>query len=389
PSSNWVRNNLIDYLPGEEDVSGFVNDDFITIEAGVDQEVKLASISFVASSKWRLQGLSISPFYRLNYEPQIDRVKTIVRLASHPFWGPSSKIDIVDNEIFTTDDIRSWSANDWLSKASNGIFVDASNVNIEGNLVRNTRYGIATATSKNVTVRQNQVINFSADGIRGSGDDGLFEYNVIANGFKVDDHHDDGFQSFTNARNFTPVYRVTIRNNQFFHDLNHPNKKLISDFQGIGCFDGFFNDWVIANNLLYVNHWHGITLMGANNTKVINNTVIDANPNDQLKPWIKIGPRKTALGGGSGEGNIIRNNIAQIKKHGSGITADNNLDPNSYPIESIFVDPFNKNFNLRNSPLVVDTGSKNQAPHIDIQGLARDTIPDLGAFEFTKTASER
>lgn len=28
PSSNWVRNNLIDYLPGEEDVSGFVNDDF-------------------------------------------------------------------------------------------------------------------------------------------------------------------------------------------------------------------------------------------------------------------------------------------------------------------------------------------------------------------------
>lgn len=28
PSYNWVRDNLIDWLPGEEDVSGFVNDDF-------------------------------------------------------------------------------------------------------------------------------------------------------------------------------------------------------------------------------------------------------------------------------------------------------------------------------------------------------------------------
>ena len=36
-----------------------------------------------------------------------------------------------------------------------------------------------------------------------------------------------------------------------------------------------FVDWVIENNVVIVDHWHGITLGGARNCRIVNNTVID------------------------------------------------------------------------------------------------------------------
>lgn len=374
---------LLSGFHGNIELKSFINNDFITIKAGLKQHVTISSINIRGSSKWRIEGLSISPFHAPDYNPATKKLNTIVEIASDRFYGPSANIEIIKNEIFTQSNISSWSAQDWVNRASNGIIINAKQVSVDGNLVKNIRFGIS-ARSNNASIRRNQIINFSADALRGLGDDSLFEYNVIANAFKVDENHDDGFQSFTNARGFEPIHRVTIRNNQFYYDLNHPNKNLISDFQGIGCFDGFFNDWVVENNLLHINHWHAITLMGANNTKIINNTVVDAVPNDHLQPWIRIAPRKESLGGGSGVDNITRNNLARINNKGTGITEDHNMSLILHPLESIFIDPLNNNFQLRNNPLVVDSGSIKQAPSNDIQGYKRDEVPDLGAFEFQK-----
>jgi parallel beta-helix repeat protein len=47
--------------------------------------------------------------------------------------------------------------------------------------------------------------------------------------------------------------------------------------QDIGCFDGFFDGWVVENNVVITDHWHGISFYGMKNSRIVNNTVIDVN----------------------------------------------------------------------------------------------------------------
>jgi len=365
---------------GNVDINGYLNTDFIIIDGQNNSLVRLGSISFKGASYWRIQGTSISPYHRPAYNAN-PRVSTIVSIDSRSGFGPSSNIEVTDNDIFTFHNISSWSQSDWVNRASSGISVNAENSIIAGNQVRNIRFGITVSSNKAI-VRGNEVINFSGDALRGLGDDGLFEYNLVANAFEVDGNHDDGFQSFTHNRNFQPIKRVTLRGNQFYYDLNHPNKSLISAYQGIGCFDGFFDDWVIENNLLYINHWHGITLLGANNARIFNNTLVDAVPDGRLRPWIKIAPRKDSLGGGAGQGNIVRNNLSWITNEGSGITSDHNIDPNSHDIEDLFVAPLSNNFLLKQGSIAINAGSADGAPNIDLRRYSRDSVVDLGTYEF-------
>ena len=55
----------------------------------------------------------------------------------------------------------------------------------------------------------------------------------------------------------------------------HPQQPHRGALQGIGCFDGMFVDWIIENNVIIVDHYHGITLGGARGCRIVNNTVID------------------------------------------------------------------------------------------------------------------
>jgi len=344
----------------------------------------LASLSIERSRNWRVQGLSISPYNEPGYNPASNRVRNIVSISS------SSQIEIINNRIFTHADIATWSADDWNRRSSSGISVGSGETLIEGNAVENINFGITVGSrASNVIVRANAVINFAGDGLRGLGDDGLFEFNVVANGFKVNGNHDDGFQAFTNNRNPRVISRVTLRNNQFYYNLNHPNPSLISSFQGIGCFDGFFNNWVVENNLLYIDHWHGITLLGANNARVMNNTVIDANPADgRLRPWIKIAPLKQSQGGQAGSGNIVRNNIAELTNEGPGIIEDHNLDPRDFDLNDLFISVSSGDFRLKQGSSAINAGSDIGAPSIDIRRVARTSPVDIGAFEFGGTVLE-
>ena len=45
--------------------------------------------------------------------------------------------------------------------------------------------------------------------------------------------------------------------------------------QAIGCFDGWFVNWVVENNVIITDHWHGITFLGMRDSRIVNNTVID------------------------------------------------------------------------------------------------------------------
>src|SRR6185295_11701448 len=126
-------------------------------------------------------------------------------------------------------------------------------VTVRKNRVRNVRFGIGAGGAQ-VHVQENLVDGFSADGLRGLGDDGLFEYNRVQNNFvedPPDPNHDDGFQSWSvgpGGVGTGEVRGVTLRGNVFVNATN-PNHPLRSSMQGIGCFDGFFVNWVVEDNV--------------------------------------------------------------------------------------------------------------------------------------------
>ncbi|MCA8946837.1 MAG: hypothetical protein KDB29_11470, partial [Planctomycetes bacterium] len=166
--------------------------------------------------------------------------------------------------------------------------------------------------------------------------------------------------------------------------INHenPSHPLRTTLQGIGCFDGWFEDWVIENNVVITDHWHGITLLGAKNCRIVNNTVIDLYTGTPGPSWIQIGHHKTL---GPSENCVIRNNLANTISIPSGqvnITEDHNIavsNPSAF-----FVDPANFDLHLLDTAAAIDAGSATLAPLNDRDQIGRpyNGVVDIGAFEW-------
>ncbi|MEZ4907257.1 MAG: hypothetical protein R2771_06390 [Saprospiraceae bacterium] len=70
------------------------------------------------------------------------------------------------------------------------------------------------------------------------------------------------------------MYNINIIGNQVT-DISYDDLPLQTTvMQGLVDFDGFAENWVIENNLVVIHHPHGISLYGATNCKIINNTVV-------------------------------------------------------------------------------------------------------------------
>ncbi|MCG8441644.1 MAG: right-handed parallel beta-helix repeat-containing protein, partial [Caulobacterales bacterium] len=235
-----------------------------------------------------------------------------------------------------------------------------------------------------VTVSNNLVSNFAGDGMRGNGDFGLFEFNRIENSIFVDENHDDMFQAFvTPVGSQGSITGVVLRNNvmiSFTED--HANPALRSPAQGIGCFDGFYDDWVVENNLVVVDHWHGITFEGARNVTIVNNTVIDMFDGEPGPSWILVADHKD---GRASSGNVVQNNLVNssvMVDDPSIATEWNNLSVDD--VNDYFLDADGFDFRLRAGSPAVDAGRDAGAPATDITGAARPqgAAVDVGAYEF-------
>lgn len=148
--------------------------------------------------------------------------------------------------------------------------------------------------------------------------------------------------------------------------------------QGIGCFDGPYIDWTIENNLIVVNHYHGISMYGADNCKIINNTVVDIDSvNSPNGTWIKITDHKN---GTRSSNCLIQNNISFGFSYGSETTFLNNLLISDY---QNFTNAMQGVFSLRPGSIAIDGGKNSGAPLGDILGTPRpqNNRMDQGAFE--------
>ena len=110
------------------------------------------------------------------------------------------------------------------------------------------------------------------------GDHTIIEGDYIAEAYDLQDGaRRDGFQSWTTGPGGVGTGTVTgviIRNNTIIA-FTDPERRFAGQPTGNRDVDGFFEEWVVKNNVVITNHSHGITFLGARDCTVINNTVLD------------------------------------------------------------------------------------------------------------------
>lgn len=374
--NNVQGGDTISLLNGNYDnltISGKNNSSFVTIRAYTGATPVFTSIDVHNSSYWKLFGIDIKPRY-----------------SSGADGTEALKLDgdflTIENCIINySDDISGWTASDWLARTGNGIIMDGSNITVLNNTITAIDHGIA-CSANNSLVSHNIIANFRGDGIRGLGDDDVYEYNTIKNEYNVDDNHDDGFQSWSYGSGGVgtgTVHNVTLRGNTIIN-FEDPNQPFRDNLQGIGLFDGMYENWLVENNLIITDPWHGISFYGATDCKIINNTVVDNDNTPEPDPWIMVNNHKN---GTPSSGVIVRNNIATDYSLTGGFTEDHNIEITMNEASTYFVNPAGGigDYHLIETSPAIDAGSGDGAPTIDKDGVSRPQGNgfDIGCYEFT------
>ncbi|HEY8994861.1 MAG TPA: right-handed parallel beta-helix repeat-containing protein [Lacunisphaera sp.] len=349
------------------------NPGVVTVRPDPGARATVVSLTIKDGRYWTVEGLEISPETGSGSDHK-DLVK-----------ANGSDLVIRGCLIYTVRDISAWTKEDWNMRARNGVRLAGTRLLLEDNRLQNLRFAVSDSpgSSYNI-VRGNLIMNFCGDGIRALGDYGLYEGNVVKNLYRVNANHPDAFQSWsqTAAGVGRGVVRgVTVRGN-YFLSYENPEQPFRGALQGIGCFDGFFEDWLVENNVIITNAGHGIAFYGAHNCRIINNTVADLNPGDKAVPWIKITAHKNKT---PSSGNLVRNNLTgQLFLDRGSAQADHNLkEPNA---RRFFPGWASGDLRLKARSLAINAGSSDGAPAIDLLGARRfspgSAACDIGAYEF-------
>jgi len=330
-----------------------------------------------AGEKWRIQGLTVTPQSVNPYKKTV-----LATIESHNFSGPSREIEVSDCKLYSVQDASSWGMGDWDTLSCNGFNVSAKKTIIRNNYLKNINFGISV-TADSCLVEKNTIENFAGDGLRGLGNYDVFSHNVVMNCYDVNANHDDGFQSWSvgDSGVGTGVVKGIVLSGNIIINYTDINQPFRGTLQGIGLFDGFFEDWVVENNIILSDHYHGITFLGARNCRIVNNTVCDINSVTPGPLWIRIGNHKN---GALSTGCVIRNNLTTklVIEEGCEVANEHNVmidDPEKY-----FVDFSNRDLHLKTGCAAIDAGIVKNIPDVDIDGNNRvyGTTVDAGAYEF-------
>jgi hypothetical protein len=359
---------------GRPVVSGIIDGGEVTIRAVEGHTPRVAGLTFKGAAHWTVSNLVVSPEGAPLSKRKLRALVTIDADSHH--------VTLRDCHISSAGSIAGWTEADWKTRALDGISSAGPHSTLSGNTLRHVRFGISLGrTARNSVVARNRIEDFMNDGLRGLADDCLFEGNTVKNCYAIDGNHDDGFQSWSmgaDGRVGSGVVKGVVLRGNTFISYTDPAQPFKAAMQGIGCFDGMFEDWVIENNLVVTDMWHGIAFSGAKNCHIVNNTVaknpLDAAPRT---PWIQIAPHKK---GQPSHGNLVRNNISPtLKVVPDAGAVDHNLV--SFDPVALFVDFARFDFRPRSQSAAVGAGTDEAAPGRDFDGRERTSPHTLGAYE--------
>ncbi len=221
--------------------------------ADINNRAVIQGFEVQDSNNWHLEGLSFFPI----------RKTIAVRLAG-------DNIKFINNNI-SFGNTQNWDATQWKS-VDVGINVGGNNNEVAYNYVKNISAGINIGGT-NAYVHHNYITNFSIDGMRGLGQYSRIEHNYITNPIRSSaTNHYDGFQSYSRGADGKVgtglIEGMVLRSNTIMYETKSVSSAsaLIGIMQGMSMFDGSAKGAVIENNLIVVNHFHGMTWAGAIDT---------------------------------------------------------------------------------------------------------------------------
>ena len=383
----------------------------VSLQPAPEAQVVADRLIVADSSGWHISGLLIEPQTPIEVTPtEPDRgtpgfPSTLVQVGE-----ATRDIRLDGLTIRSAASIAGWGENEWIERAHHGVFLAGRDLQLRDSTIMHVRHAI-TATGPGVKVEGNVIDRFAEDAVRALGDDGIYRGNTIKNCYSLYYHHDDGFQSWSRGADGSPgtgvVRNVEITGNRIIN-FEDPEQPYRCNLQGIGLFDGMYENWTIANNLVVVDHFHGITVMGARGVKVVNNTVVDARPGQPGAPWVTVVAHKD---GRSGSGNLVANNLAASFNEGGFDARGFKLDPEATTFthnlrfedaRETFEAPERGDFRLRAGSAAIDAASPDftgpseagrplgadPGPDltVDLLGRARShgAAPDVGAYEFVR-----
>jgi parallel beta-helix repeat protein len=279
--------------------------------------------------------------------------------------------------VAKVDDALSWTQDQWLERRRYGIWLYGSDSRASNNTLMVLRSGIWSMGRNNI-ISGNRITELTADGLRaGMGD--IVRNNYVANFLRVDDDHLDGFQSISGITN--PVQGLVLDGNiilEWAHPTDHP---LRASLQGIGLFDGFYDNFTITNNVVSVTGYHGIAVLGGRGGKIANNTVVHQTGNPEKYPWIGVFAHKN---GTPSQDVVVANNLA-MSFSGASTSENVTLVDNQvilYP-NTLFQAVTTFDYRPKADSGLIDTANPTFAPPIDLTGSARPLGkgPDKGAYE--------
>lgn len=382
----------------------------VSLQPAPGAEVVADRLIVSDSSGWHISGLLIEPQKPIEVTPtEPDRgtpgfPTTLVQIAE-----TARDIRLDGLTIRSAPSIAGWGESEWIERAHHGVVLAGTRLQLLDSTIMHVRHAI-TATGPGVRVEGNTVDRFAEDAVRALGDDGIYRGNTIKNCYSLYYHHDDGFQSWSRGADGSPgtgvVRNVEITGNRIIN-FEDPEQPFRCSLQGIGLFDGMYENWTIANNLVVVDHFHGITVMGARGVKVVNNTVVDARPGQPGAPWVTVVAHKD---GTPGSGNLVANNLAASFNEGGFDVRGFRLDPEATAFthnlrfedaRQTFRDPERGDFRLRAGSAAIDAANPDftgpseagralgadPGPDLTVDLLGRPrsqgSAPDVGAYEFT------
>jgi hypothetical protein len=349
------------------EITGCYNSAWVTIRAATPHEAVLASIHFRGSGFWRLDGLAFS-----NGGNGI-----MVRVEDHGTHGPATNIQIV-NSHFTSGVLPT--IQDWVDHVSDGMRLYAADGPLAArcNEMVNVAMGFVVGAG-HVDVIGNTIEFFSRDGIATGGHFNRFVGNRIFDSVKLGDgHHDDFFQSHMGA-NPDVSSDVEITGNLFVNRYGpgqptgtHGPTQCLSGFE-----DGPKTRLRITNNVCKGDHWHGITWFDTNDSVIVNNTAVGGSDFSGLPPGSDTWPSYSWINI-QGTGNTVRNNITTRNLSGG----DHNHELQPGDELAYFADWLALDLSPAPGSPAIDTGSTDGATSHDIDGVPRDALPDVGAYEY-------